>query len=179
MRALTIIATEIYQKLGKQYPNLSERREVTKQYILNEITRWNIKKAEQGDNYFYKPAEFKGTQDSKPFDVRLIYDVDTDLYELKFGNLNAPVDVERFGWNDKDPYKLQKALFLNDVLNKEILPMMRNKTIGGLQFSPYDKDDLGDDRLSYFRNMFDKLGKDEFEWVYDDEDDKYLILPKD
>ena len=37
MESLTKLAIPIYQKLGKQYPNLSERREATKQYILNEI----------------------------------------------------------------------------------------------------------------------------------------------
>ena len=43
MRALNIIAIEVYQQLEKYYPNLTERREATKQYILNEITQWSIK----------------------------------------------------------------------------------------------------------------------------------------
>ena len=75
MRALTVIAIEIYQKLEKYYPNLNERREATKQYILNEITQWSIKTLKQGDNYFFKPVGLKETEDSSYFDVRLIHDV--------------------------------------------------------------------------------------------------------
>jgi hypothetical protein len=178
MRALSILALEIYRKLGKQYPNLNEKREATKQYILKEITQWTVKKAEHGDNYYFKPAEFKGAEDSLPFEIRLIYDVETDCYEVKFGNLNGSIDQEKFKWNDKDPYKLQKSLFLHTVFEKEIVPLMKTGQIGGLQFTPYSKDDLGDDRLSYFRNMFDKLGKDNFTWQYDDEYDKYFIITK-
>jgi hypothetical protein len=176
MQSLTVLAIPIYQQLGKQYPNLSERREATKQYILNEITRWGIKKTDHINSYFFKPVEFKGTQNSKPFDVRLMYDDNSGLHELKFGNLNASTDDEKFEWDSNDPYKLQKALFLNDVINKEIIPLIKNKTIKGLQFSPYNGDNLADDRLSYFRNMFDKLGKDKFNWIHDGE--KYYIITK-
>ena len=178
MRALNVLALEIYQKLGKQYPNLTERREVTRQYLLKEVTQWTVKKAEHGDNYYFKPVEFKGDEDSSPFEVRLIYDIDTDCYEVKFGNLNAPTDQEKFKWDDKDTYRLQKSLFLKTVLEKEIIPLLKRGEIEGLQFTPYSKDDLGDDRLSYFRNMFSKLGKDKFSWSYDDEYDKYFIIPK-
>ena len=176
MESLTKLAIPIYQKLGKQYPNLSERREATKQYILNEITRWNIKKTDYINSYFFKPIEFNGTQNSKPFDVRLIYDDNSHFHELKFGNLNASTDEEKFEWDKNDPYKLQKAVFLNDIVNKEILPLIKNKTINGLQFSPYSGDNLEDDRLSYFRNMFDKLGKDKFTWYK--EDNTYYIIDK-
>jgi hypothetical protein len=178
MRALTVIAIEIYQKLGKQYPNLTERREATKQYILNEITHWEVKTLEQGNNYFFKPKEFKETEDSSYFEVRLIYDESTGFHELKFGNLNAKDKEKQFKWNDKDLYRLQKALFLTKVLENKILPLLLKNKIQGIQFSPYDKDDLGSDRLSYFRNMFDKLGKDKLTWNYNEEHDFYHITKK-
>ena len=178
MKALTILAIPIYQRLGKKYPNLNERAEATRDYLLNEITHWTVKKAEHGDNYYFKPVEFKGTEDSAPFEIRLIYDIDTDCYEVKFGNLNASSDQERFKWDDKDPHRLQKGLFLRTVLEKEIVSLLKSNKIGCVQFTPYDKDGLGDDRLSYFRNMFSKLGKDKFSWSYDDEYDKYFIIPK-
>jgi hypothetical protein len=175
MESLTILAIPIYQKLGKQYPNLTERREATKQYILNEIARWGIKETDHINSYFFKPVEFKGTQNSKPFDVRLMYDDNSGLHELKFGNLNASTDSEKFEWNKNDPYKLQKALFLNDIINKKVIPLLQNDTIKGIQFEPYDGDGLGDDRLSYFSNMYNKLGNG-FTWYK--EDNTYYIKKK-
>ena len=126
MRALTVIAVEIYQKLGKQYSNLTERREATRQYILNEITQWGVKFLKQGDNYFFKPVGFEGTEDSSYFEVRLIYDESTGFHELKFGNLNAKDKEKQFKWNDRDPYRLQKSLFLTKVLENKILPFLIN-----------------------------------------------------
>jgi hypothetical protein len=178
MNSLTLLAIEIYQKLGKKYPNLTERREATKQYILNKITHWGVKTLEQGDNYFFKPVGFEGTEDSSYFEIRLIYDESTDFHELKFGNLSVKDEEKQFKWNDKDPYRLQKALFLTKVLENEILPLLINNKIQGIQFSPYDKDDLGSDRLSYFRNMFDKLGKDKLTWNHNKEHDFYYITKK-
>jgi hypothetical protein len=164
MRSITILALEIYQKLGKQYPNLTERKEATKQYILNEITQWGIKTLSQNNNYFYKPGDFLGDENSSPFEVRLVYDPKYDLHELKFGNLNANSEEEQYKWDDKDPYRLQKALFLNNVLESKILPLFENNIIKGIMFMPYEWDGLGSERLSYFRNMFDKLGKDKVQW---------------
>jgi hypothetical protein len=178
MESLTKLIIPIYQQISKRYTNLLERKKATKQYILNEITRWSINKTQNINNYFFRPDGFKGTQDSKPFDVRLMYDVNADSYELKFGNLNASSASKMFQWDDKDPYKLQKALFLADVINKEIIPLMINGDVTKIQFSPHDEDDLANDRLSYFRNMFDKLGKDKFNWKYNKEEDKYFITKK-
>ena len=84
MRALTILATEIYQKLGK-YLNLTERKEATKQYLLTEISQWGVRKLNQGNIIIFKLKEFKGTNDSSPFEVRLVYDPNDNFWELKFG----------------------------------------------------------------------------------------------
>lgn len=163
MRALTVIALEIYQKLGKQYPNLTERREATKQYILNEITHWEVKTLEQGDNYFFKPKEFIGDKNSPPFEVRLLKSKAVEGYhELKFGNLNASTDEEKYKWDDKDPYRLQKALFLMKVLESKIKSLFETGKITGIMFQPYSGDGLEDDRYSYFYNMYSKLGKDKY-----------------
>ena len=164
MRPLTVLAIEIYQKLEKQHLNLTERKEATKQYILNEITQWKIKTLLQNGNYFYKPEGFEGTEDSTPFSIRLVYDPGFKVHELKFGNLNASSKEEMFKWDDNDPYRLQKALFLKNVLENKVLPLILNKDIKGVMFSPFEDDGLGSDRLSYFRNMFDKVGKDKLEW---------------
>jgi len=179
MESLSVLALEIYQKLGKQYPNLNERKEATKKYIINEITQWDIKTLKQGDNYFFKPVGFEGTEDSKPFEVRLIYDgFNTEFYELKFGNLNAPTQDQQYEWDNNDPYKLQKSLFLIRVLENKILPLIEDETIYGVSFSPYNEDGLGNDRLSYFRNMFDKLGKNKLNWGFDKEFEFYYITKK-
>lgn len=164
MKPLTILALEIYQKLEKQYPNLTERRNATKQYILNEITQWEIKTLEQEDNYFFKPKEFIGDKNSPPFEIRLLKPKAIEgWYELKFGNLNASTDEEKYKWNNKDPYRLQKAVFLTRVLESKIKPLFETGKITGIIFQPYDGDGLADDRYSYFYNMYSKLGKDKYD----------------
>ena len=181
MRALNVIVIEIYQKLGKYYLNLTERREATKQYILNEITQWDIKTLKQGDNYFFKPKEFIGDKNSSPFEVRLLKSKAVEGYhELKFGNLNASTDEEKFKWDDKDPYKLQKALFLSKVLELKIKSLFETGEIIGIMFQPYDGDGLADDRYSYFYNMFSKLGKDKYDLDKGEfeAEGTYFITPK-
>jgi len=180
MRALTILANEIYQKLGKQYPNLTERKKATKQYILTEITQWGIRKLNQGNTIIFKPKEFKGTNDSSPFEVRLVYDPNDNFWELKFGNLNAPNSEDQFKWDDNDPNRLPKALFLQKVMDSEIIPFLKNTENEGIKFEPYDGDGLEDDRLSYFQNMFRKLNKGEFEFNkgYFEEDNTWYITKK-
>jgi hypothetical protein len=181
MIALNVIVIEIYQKLGKYYLNLTERREATKQYILNEITQWDIKTLKQGDNYFFKPKEFIGDKNSSPFEVRLLKSKAVEGYhELKFGNLNASTDEEKFKWDDKDPYKLQKALFLSKVLELKIKSLFETGEIIGIMFQPYDGDGLADDRYSYFYNMFSKLGKDKYDLDKGEfeAEGTYFITPK-
>lgn len=181
MRALNIIAIETYQKLEKHYSNLTERREATKQYILNEITQWGIKTLEQGDNYFFRPKEFKGDKNSPPFEIRLLKSKAIEEYhELKFGNLNASTDEERYKWDDKDPYKLQKALFLRKVLESKIKSLFDSGEIMGIIFQPYDGDGLADDRYSYFYNMYSKLGKDKYDLDKGEfeAEGTYFITPK-
>ena len=177
MRPLSILAIPIYQKLGKQYPNLTERREATKQYILNEVTQWKIKSVSTPEVYAFRPIEFQGTEDSKPFEVRLVYDNDTDFWELKFGNLNADNDKDRYKWEDKDPYRLQKALFLRNVLEFKIVPLLEKDAIKGILFHPYSGDGLEDDRFSYFYNMYKKLGKNKYNIEHETEG-TYTITKK-
>jgi hypothetical protein len=178
MESLTKLAIPIYQKLGKQYPNLTERLEATKQYILNEITNWTIKGLTQNKNYFFKPNEFNGTEDSTPFEIRLVYIPDYDIYQLKFGNLNATSEDERYKWSKDDPFKLSKALFFQNVITNKIIPLLKSGDIRSIEFMPHDEDELGDDRLSYFRNIFDKLGKNEFKWNGPDNEGRYYISSK-
>jgi len=180
MKSLTLLAIEIYQKLGKEYPNLTERREATKQYILTEITQWSIKKLNQGNVIIFKPREFKGTNDSSPFEVRLVYDSNDNFWELKFGNLNAPTPEDQFKWDNNDSNRLPKALFLQKIMNDEIIPFMKNTESEGIKFEPYDGDGMEDDRLSYFQNMFRKLNINEFEFNkgYSDEDGTWYITKK-
>lgn len=157
MRAITVLAMPIYQSLSSnQHLNLTERREATRQYMLNEIVQWKIKTLKQGSNYYFKPVEFVGDQSSAPFEVRLV-STPFGYHDLKFGNINAPTDEERFEWVEKDPYKLPKAMFLIRVLENKVVPLLRDNKIKGVMFSPYNEDGLGDDRYSYFYNMFSKL----------------------
>jgi hypothetical protein len=176
MRALTILATEIYQKLG-QYSNLTERREATKHYILNEITQWTIKPVVFGDVRAFKPVEFLGDEVSLPFEVRLMHNPKNGYGELKFGNLNAKTDEEKYKWSDKDPNRLLKALFLHKVLEKKIIPLISSGEVKGVTFTPYNGDELGDERYSYFYNMFSKLNINK-QYNLQKENGSYLITKK-
>jgi hypothetical protein len=179
MRSLTILATEVYQTLGK-YSNLTEKKEATKQFLLTEISQWGVRKLNQGNIIIFKPKEFKGTNDSSPFEVRLVYDPSDNFWELKFGNLNAPTPEEQFRWDDNDPNRLPKALFLQKVMNSEIIPFLNNTDSEGIKFESYDGDGLEDGRLSYFQNMFRKLNSSEFEFNkgYSEDDDTWYIIKK-
>jgi hypothetical protein len=178
MRPISILAIPIYQKLSEQYSNPTKRIKATKQYILNEVTQWSIKSLDQDGNYFFKPKEFSGDNKSLPFEVRLIKGGPyPGMYELKFGNLNADNDKDRYYWDDKDPYRLQKALFLRNVLELKIASMLQKGKIDAIVFSPYDEDGLGEERYSYFYNMYSKLGKDKFDLQLID-DSTYVITKK-
>lgn len=180
MKNISILALEIYQKLGKKHSNLTELREATKKYILSEISQWTVKSTLQGDNYFFKPKEFSGDKKSSPFEIGLFKTGMpglSDLHELKFGNLDAETDEDRFKWEDSDPYKLQKALFLKTVLETKVKPLIDSGRIEGIVFQPYDGDGLGDQRYSYFYNMYLKLGKDKYDLEKGDEG-VYFITPK-
>jgi hypothetical protein len=178
MRPISILAIPIYQKLSEQYSTPTQRIKATKQYILNEVTQWSIKSLDQNSDYFFKPKEFSGDNKSLPFEVRLVKGGPyPGMYELKFGNLNADNDQDRYYWDDKDPYRLQKALFLRNVLELKIAPMLQKGKIGAIVFSPYDEDGLGDERYNYFYNMYSKLGKDKFDLQHID-DSTYAITKK-
>lgn len=176
MRSLTLLATEIYQKLG-QYTNLTERREATKQYILNEITQWSIKKTTLNGIRVYKPLEFVGDETSTPFEVRLVHIPENGYDELKFGNLNAPNTLKQYKWDDKDPNRLTKALFLQKVLNTEIAPLVSSGQVSGITFTPFDGDGLEDERYSYFINMFNKLNTNK-QYNLQNDGGIYLITKK-
>jgi len=164
MRPLTVLALEIYKKLAEQHLNPTQLREQTRQYLLNEVTRWGTKYLEQDKNYFFKPKEFIGDKNSPPFEVRLLKSKSIEGYhELKFGNLNAETEQEMFKWDDRDPYRLSKALFLRDVLDTKIKSLFETGKINGIMFQPYEEDGLADERYTYFYNMYSKLGKDKYD----------------
>ena len=178
MRAITVLALEYYKKVNfNKFVSLESRSKETQRLILNEVTRWKIKSTKQGNNYFYKPIDFVDTEKSNPIEVRL-FDTETEYgHELKFGDLNMRHDVDRFKWDDKDPFRMSKALFVMDVLEKHVANLLMTGEIKTISFSPYSGDDLDDDRLSYFKNMFNKINKNaKFSWSK--VDDSYVIKRK-
>lgn len=167
MRSLSHLAVEYYQRVDRKiHLTLESRTAATKKLILKEVTRWDIKTLKQGNNYFFKPSEFSGTKESSPIEVRLI-DTGTGWgHDLQFGDMNKPTDKERFKWNDGDPNRMSKALFVRDVLEQEVAKLLLNGDIKTVSFSPYNQDDMAQDRLSYFQNMFQKINKrGKFKWI--------------
>ena len=176
MRAISILAIEYYSRTSRK-KTLKERFEDTERLILKEVSRWQVKLFKQGNNYFFRPEGFVGTDTSSPFEVRLI-DSETEWgHDLKFGDLNKPSDTERYHWSDEDPKRMQKALFLLDVLENYVAKLLLGGKIKAASFSPYDNDELGSDRLSYFRRMFDKVNKNgEVNWI--EKDGGFIIKRK-
>ena len=176
MRAVSVLAIEYYVRVNRKQ-SLKERLEETKQLILKEVTKWEIKALKQGNNYFYKPEGFNGTETSPAFEVRLI-DSETEWgHDLKFGDLNKATDDQRYHWSDNDPKRMQKALFLINVLESQVANLLTAGKIKAVSFSPYTGDDLGSDRLTYFKRMFDKVNKTgEFSWI--EKDGSFLIKKK-
>lgn len=177
MRSLTYLALEVYHKVKKLKRTIEENTQAVKKYLLTEVQQWTIKQAKRNDSYFFMPLEFDGTPESAPFEVRLFYTLDLQVHELKFGNLSAVDSEDRYRWEENDPYRLQKALFLYKVLDR-IGRMMESGEIEGIAFSPWHGDGLGSERMSYFKNMFNKLDKGRFEMVYKKELNVFLITRK-
>ena len=176
MRQISILAIEYYRRVGIK-KTLQERFEATKQLILKEVTRWPVKMMQQGSSYFFKPKGFDGTDTSPAFEVRLI-DSETEWgHDLKFGNLNKATDAEKYYWSDEDPKRMQKALFLIEVLENYVAKLLASGKVKAISFHPYNEDDLGSDRLSYFRRMFDKVNRNrEFTWI--EKEGGFLIKKK-
>lgn len=169
MRSVTVLAIEFYQRVDRsKFVTESSRTQETKRLILKEVTRWKVKSLKQDNNYFFKPYDFVGTENSSPIEVRLIDTETEDGHDLKFGDLNKPSNKDKYAWNDKDPNRMSKALFVRDVLENKVAKLLLSGEIKTVSFSPFDEDDLGSDRLSYFRNMFDKINSNrEFSWIQD------------
>lgn len=158
-------------------PNIGKRAEIVAKHLLTEVIHWSIgiKKDDAGITYY--PSEFDGDENSSPFVVRLFDWVVDGLWELKFGNMDSNEPGEKFKWNKDDPNRVKKALFLIDVLENEVPKLFEDGTIEKLVFTPYNSDGLGNDRLSYFKNMFNKINKNnEYDWRFDE--NAYIISKK-
>lgn len=173
MKAISVLAIEYYNRVGRKQ-TLQERLRETKQLIIKEVTKWQVKMLTQGTNYFFKPVGFEGTENSPAFEVRLI-DSETEWgHDLKFGDLNQPTDSKKYQWSDEDPKKMQKALFLITVLEDYVAKLLEAGKIKTVSFAPYADDELASDRLTYFKRMFDRINKNNrYAWI--ERNGNYLI----
>lgn len=149
---LSYILLEMYQQNLSKYGRGKNNEDAIKQ-LINEVTKWNIKSLNLGNTISFKPKE------NNNFEVRLILDKENNVWELKFGNLNATTDDERFKWEKNDPYRMQKSIFLNNIFQEEIPKLLDNNTIEKIQFNPYDGDGLGEMRLEMFEDIVNKINK--------------------
>lgn len=177
MRSITFLTLPIYQKTSKFGKSIQENIQATKNFILTEITQWTVKKLKRNNNYFFTPIEFKPTLESPPFEIRLAYNEELKFHELKFGNLAAVELEDKYRWSDNDPFRLQKGLFLYKVLDI-ISRMLERDKIEGVTFAPWTGDGLGSERMSYFKNMFNKLNVDRFEMKYQKDQNLFIISKK-
>ena len=157
MVSLSILIAEVYQTQCTRYSSIDEQVAATEHYILNEITKWSIQVKPTPGVVAFVPV---GNNLASRFEVRLLHKANTDMWELKFGNLSATSEEEMYAWESTD--KLQKALFLREVLEKYVVPALEDNTIKGIEFRPYADDGLESDRLSYFKNMYHKLAKSKY-----------------
>lgn len=177
MRSITFLTLEIYQKANKIGMSVEEKIQATKNIILTEITQWTVKELVRNNDYFFTPVGFKPTLESPPFEVRLAYNEEFDMHELKFGDMSSIEIEDKYRWSDTDPFRLQKALFLYKVLNR-ISKLLEKGDLDGITFAPWSGDGLGSDRMSYFKNMFKKINGGKFEMIYRKDLNLYIIQKK-
>ena len=168
MVSLSTLIAEIYQTQCTRYSSIDEQVAATKHYMLNEITQWGVQVKPSPGIVAFVPV---GNNLTSQFEVRLLHKANTDMWELKFGNLSATSEEEMYAWESTD--KLQKALFLREVLEKYVVPALEDNTINGIEFRPYAGDGLERERLSYFKNMYNKLAKSKY--VMSQEGNTYYI----
>ena len=157
MESLSSLIAKVYQTQCSHYSSIDEQVAATKHYMLNEITSWGINIKPTPGIVAFVPV---GSNLASQFEVRLLHKSDSNMWELKFGNLSAESEEEMYAWDSTD--KLQKALFVRDVLEQYVIPALENNTINGIEFRPYDGDGKSSDRLSYFKNMYGKLSKSQY-----------------
>lgn len=155
--SLLSVLVEIDQKINTIGMSLTERNKNLWRHLLTEVTQWGIRTIDQSPlSYIFIPET--SPEEETSFSVQLVQSMENPGYwQLKFGNLKAGTDKEKYTWDKKDPQRLRKALFLRNVLEQKVKGMLENGDIGLLYFTPYLDDGLGDERRYFFNNLFDKL----------------------
>ena len=168
MESLSTLIARVYQTQCSRYSSIDEQVAATEHYILNEITQWGVQVKSAPGTVTFIPV---GNDLASQFEVRLLYKSNSDMWELKFGNLSANSEEGMYTWESTD--RLQKALFVREVLEQYVVPALENDTLNGIEFRPYAGDGLESDRLSYFKNMYNKLAKSKY--VMSQEGSTYYI----
>ena len=168
MVSLSTLIAEIYQTQCTRYSSIDEQVAATKHYMLNEITQWGVQVKSTSGMVKFIPVE---NDLVPPFEVRLLYKSNQDVWELKFDDVLATSEEET---SPLEPiHKLQRALFIREVLEKYVALAMDNGTFGCIEFNPLKGDGLERERLSYFKNMYNKLAKSKY--VMSQEGNTYYI----
>jgi hypothetical protein len=174
VRSYALILMEIYStQKGK---NIEDRIQKTKNH-LQEITTWSIKKPFVTSKFTIYSPDIQINNPEERWGVYLEErnDMGDNVWEIKFGYYNKPDPEDKFFWKDNDPERFQKSHFIQNVLKTEISPLLKVNN-SKIIFDPYDGDGRGDDRLSYFTNMFIKtFNPQEYEMRKEDE---YWLIKK-
>jgi hypothetical protein len=146
---------EVYSQFSAKQYTLSERSRLTHNFILNEIDKWGIKTYPTNSNsYIFYPKDFVKPLSNSPL-IQVSLTKTIDGWELKFGDLNNPKDP--YKWIDNDPNRLQKALFVKDVLENKIIPIILDNKIDKFFYPIENEDNKEQRRKSFFDNMLQKI----------------------
>ena len=155
MITLKELILEVYSKYPASKYSLSERSSLTNSFIINEITRWSVKELPTNKNsYVFYPKEFTKPLPNSPL-IQIALTHTIEGWELKFGDLDNPNDPYR--WDDNDPNRRQKALFIKDVLENQIIPIILDNKISKFFYPIEDSDGKEEKRKSFFNNMLKKI----------------------
>lgn len=153
---------------GNYGGNINRR---TRDYIKNNLITWSIEKSENDNQIIFEPKEFKGDEVSLPFKV-ILNKISEKEWSIYFGNISKD-----YTWYEGDPFSIQKLVFLIEVFENKITPLIIDKNIHSLIFDIRDviynkwytpkKDDY---RYEYFqdyiyRNLDKSLG---FKYISED-----------
>ena len=155
MITLKELILEVYSQFSAKQYTLSERSRLTHNFILNEIDKWGIKTYPTNSNsYIFYPKNFVKPLSNSPL-IQVSLTKTIDGWELKFGDLNNPKDP--YKWIDNDPNRLQKALFVKDVLENKIIPIILDNKIDKFFYPIENEDNKEQRRKSFFDNMLQKI----------------------
>ncbi len=171
---LSVILWEMYSKNASEGKGVGKPNYALIESILEGIKKWGTKKMPSSmissiglnpsNVEEYRPVLPQGQILNTPISVRMQKDINDDLWEIKFGNFTEKDEKDIYKLDPNDDQRLNKAVWVDDLVQNEIVNDMIQNNKKGLKFKPYSDDGFEDYRLGLFKKIYNKLDKTKFQW---------------